>query len=122
MNEVNEINEINTPQDEQQPFIEEETLVVEENSFALANQHYYQENFEKAIEEFDRTLSVEDQDPETVGRALYWKAEALAKLERFDESIQILEELAEQRKGQNLGYSAKRRAKHLKELKEEMFG
>ncbi len=100
-----------------------ESTIIPDDPFARANYHYYEEeDFENAICEFNRALEVEDQNLETIRRAMYWKGESLAKLGRYDEAIQTFEELASHHKKSSLGYSAKQRIQHLKEVKEEMFG
>ncbi|RMH70055.1 MAG: hypothetical protein D6675_10510 [Gemmatimonadetes bacterium] len=89
--------------------------------FVTANEHYYNEAYGEALEGFEATLATENLDTETKIRAMYWKGESLAKLERYDDAIETFTTLANAYPRHNLGMSAQRRSKHLQELKEELL-
>ena len=89
---------------------------------AQANQLYYQERFEEALEEYDLAFEneeyISDDDKGSLAKMLYWRAETLVKLKQREEAITGFEEIMEKVPSHNYAYSAKNRIEHLKEIAE----
>jgi TolA-binding protein len=86
-----------------------------ESHFSLGNKFYYEErNYEKAIEEYQK-VAEEETDQLIKLKARYWMAESYLKLQKKDEAVEVLKELAKDYKDHYLGDSAMRRLKTLSE-------
>ena len=96
--------------------IEEEPEVVStESYFSSGNRFFYGDrDYKKAIEQYQQAIERESDDLIKL-KALYWTAEAHAKLGQIQEAMSIFKEIAEEHGDHYLGDSAKRRAESLQE-------
>jgi len=92
---------------------EESELSTLETHFYLGNKFYYEElNFEKAIEEYKKTIEEEKEEIIWL-KATYLMAESFVKLEQFKEAKELFQSLAVNHKQHYLRDSARRRLEHL---------